>query len=78
MNLFKGKRSVTEARSPFASEAEESGEREEGGEEEDGDEAPKWLSDAIENGAVKLRLEDSLEGIDVPAKDVGQNKPFKF
>lgn len=78
MNLFKGKRSAMEARNPSVSEAEESGDPTQGGEGDGGDEAPEWLSDAIDNGGVKLRLEDSLEGIDVPAKDLGQNKPFKF
>lgn len=46
--------------------------------QEDEGEAPDGLSDAIADGVAKLRMEENLEGVDVPAEKIGRKKPFKF
>lgn len=58
---------------PPAAEAGDMSENED--EEED---APQWLVDAMKNSGARLRMEDSLNGIDIPPFDVGRDKPFKF
>lgn len=79
VNLFKGKRSTEEATIPFLEEeAQVAGgvlQREVGEEEEDG-ETPEWLAEAIEQGAISVPDEGGV--LDVPHRDVGQDKPFKF
>lgn len=83
--LLKGKRSDAAPSAPFGEESAAEGAETEGGEGEDEGglldeekEAPEWLAQAIKNGGAKLRMEDSLEGIDVPPKDIGRDKPFTF
>lgn len=80
VNLFKGKRSAEEAKTPFLQEeAQVDGDGLEGGvegEEEEEGETPEWLAEAIEQGAISIP--DEGGALDVPHKDVGQDKPFKF
>lgn len=79
VNLFKGKRSEEEATIPFLEEEAQveggmlQGELED--EEEEG-ETPEWLAEAIEQGAISVPDEGTV--LDVPHRDVGQDKPFKF
>lgn len=73
MNLFKGKRSTTElAAAFFEEETPAEGDALEGKEEE----LPEWLADAIEQGAISMP--DDAPDLDVPHRDVGQDKPFTF
>lgn len=80
VHLFKGKRSSTSAQSPdFLDELIEEVEGEAlQGEVLEG--TPEYsqerLEDAIAQGAVSIPDEEPEE--DVPHKDVGQDKPFKF
>ncbi|CAN0263489.1 unnamed protein product [Laminaria digitata] len=80
VNLFKGKRSTEEATIPFLEEeAQVEGgvlQREVGEEEEGDGETPEWLAEAIEQGAISVPDEGGV--LDVPHRDVGQDKPFKF
>lgn len=81
VNLFKGKRSAEETGPEFAEETaaiygdEESGTEMQ--EEEDDGDAPEWLADAIKSGAVSFGS-DGGPDLDVPRKDIGQDKPFRF
>lgn len=81
MNLLKGKRSAGDVNAFVEEETEVQGDvfvGEDGIEEEaSGDEeAPDWLSEAIEQGAISIP--DEGPDVDIPHKDVGQDKPFKF
>lgn len=73
VNLFKGKRSASPS---VAEEAEVGGDILIGEEGDDQEDAPEWLSQAIEQGSVTMP--DDEPSLDVPHKDVGQDKPFKF
>lgn len=79
VHLFKGKRSSTGQAPDFLDELIEEvegdaleGEVLEGTPEDSQD----WLEDAIVQGTVIIPDEEPEE--DVPHKDVGQDKPFKF
>lgn len=80
MHLFKGKRLATNSQSPDF--LEELIEEVEGdalqGEVLDGtpEDSQEWLEEAIAQGTISIP-DDEPEG-DVPRKDVGQDKPFKF
>lgn len=79
MHLFKGKRSSIKAQSPdFLEELIEEVEGEAlQGEVLEGapEDAQEWLEDAIAQGTISIPDEPDD---DVPHKDVGQDKPFKF
>ena len=45
-------------------------------EKEEEGESPEWLAEAIEQGAISVPDEGTV--LDVPHRDVGQDKPFKF
>lgn len=81
VNLFKGKRSEQEVKPEFAGDtAAIYGDEEDGTgvlEEEDEEDAPEWLADAMESGAVSFGPEGGPD-LDVPRKDIGQDKPFRF
>lgn len=80
VHLFKGKRSETAALEPdFLDELIEEVEGEAvSGEvlEATPEDAQEWLTDAIAQGTVSIPDEDAED--EVPHKDVGQDKPFKF
>lgn len=80
VHLFKGKRSATTAQAPDV--LEELIEEVEGdaleGEVLEGtpEDSQEWLADAIAQGTISIPDEGPDD--DVPHKDVGQDKPFKF
>lgn len=81
VHLFKGKRSATKAQSPdFLGELIEEvegdalqGEVLEGTPED----SQEWLEEAFSQGTISIPDDDEPED-EVPHKDVGQDKPFKF
>lgn len=80
VHLFKGKRSATKAQSPDF--LEELIEEVEGdalqGEVLEGtpEDSQEWLEEAISQGAISIPDDEPED--EVPHKDVGQDKPFKF
>lgn len=80
VHLFKGKRSEAPAEAPdFLDELIEEVEGEAvSGEvlEATPEDSQEWLTDAIAQGAVSIPDEGPED--EVPHKDVGQDKPFKF
>lgn len=80
VNLFKGKRSEEEVKSEFAMDTAAIYGKEEDGtdtEKEEEEDAPEWLADAINSGAVSFGAEGEPD-LDIPRKDTGQDKPFRF
>lgn len=76
VNLFKGKRLVEDTKDP--AEEENEGVDILVGETEGGvDETPDWLLNATKKNGNSI-IDDTSDDIEVPRKDVGQNKPFKF
>ncbi|CAM9829326.1 unnamed protein product [Ectocarpus fasciculatus] len=79
VHLFKGKRSSAEPQTPdFLEELIEEVEGDVQGEvlEANPQDAQEWLADAIAQGTISIPDEGSAD--EVPHKDVGQDKPFKF
>lgn len=80
VNLFKGKRSEHDIEPEFAGDtAAIYGDEEDGTDilEEEEEDTPEWLADAIKSGAVSFGPEGEPD-LDVPRKDIGQDKPFRF